>query len=165
MQTTGFKMFQSLACGLADHEVDRLFGLIGDANLFLVDAFQHLDGTRFIAAVHEGSAVLMAQGYAEVSGRIGVATVTHGPALTNCVTALTDAARAKVGLVVLAGDTPVTRPTHLQNIDQRAVAALCGAGFEQLRTPGTALEDLARAFYRARTEHRPVILNMPAEFM
>ena len=107
----------------------------------------------------------MAHGYARVTGKVGVATVTHGPAVTNCTTALTDAARAKVGIVLMAGDTPGENPNHLQNTDQRAVATLCGAGFEQMRSAATALEDLARALYRARVERRPILFNMPVEFM
>lgn len=159
------KLFEALAHGLADNGVDTLFGLMGDANLFMVDSYHRQAGTRFIPAVHEGSAVLMAHGYAQVTGKVGVATVTHGPALTNCITALTDAARAKVGLVLLAGDTPGTHPQHLQNTDQRDVAQLCGAGFEQLRMSATAPQDLARALYRAQAESRPIIFNMPAELM
>lgn len=165
MQTMKAKLFEALAYGLIDNGVDTLFGLMGDANLFMVESYRQQTGTRFVPAVHEGSTVLMAHGYAQVTNKIGVATVTHGPAVTNCITALTDAARAGVGIVLLAGDTPAANPKHLQNTDQRAVAKLCGIGFEQLRTPATALEDLARAFYRAEAEHRPILFNMPAEFM
>ncbi len=165
MTNETLKVYQSLARGLSDNGVDTLFGLMGDANLFMVDAFARMRGTRFVSATHEGSTVLMAHAYAQVTGRVGVATVTHGPALTNCVTALTDASRARVGMVLMAGDTPAALPYHLQNIDQKAVADLCGAGFEQVRAPETAARDLARALYRAQAEARPIVLNMPAEFM
>lgn len=165
MQNTTTKVFEALAACLIDNGVDTLFGLMGDANLFFADTFRQQPGARFVPAVHEGSAVLMAQGYAQVSGQVGVATVTHGPAVTNCITALTDAVRAKASIVLMAGDTPGAHPQHLQNTDQRAVAALCGAGFEQMRAPGTALEDLAHALYRAKAESRPILFNMPAEFM
>jgi thiamine pyrophosphate-dependent acetolactate synthase large subunit-like protein len=159
------RLFEALAGCLVDNGVDTLFGLMGDANLFMVDSYRQQPGTGFVPAVHEGSAVLMAHGYAQISGKVGVATVTHGPAVTNCITALTDAVRARAGIVLMAGDTPAADPHHLQNTDQRAVAALCGSGFEQLRSPATALEDLARALYRARAEARPILFNMPAEFM
>ncbi len=165
MQNAKIKVFEALAACLIDNGVDTLFGLIGDANLFMADSFRQQRGVRFVPAIHESSAVLMAQGYAQVSGKVGIATVTHGPAVTNCVTALTEAARAKMSIVLMAGDTPGANPQHLQNTDQRAVAALCGAGFEQLRTPETALEDLARTLYRAKAERRPILFNMPAEFM
>jgi len=156
---------QSIARATHEHGVGVLFGLMGDANLFLVDSFVRDCGGRFVPAVHEGGAVLMALAYGYVSDKVGVATITHGPALTNCVTALTEAARGRVPLVLLAGDTPADAPRHLQSIDQRALVKVTGAGFEQLRAPGTACADVARAFYRARTERRPIVLNMPADFM
>lgn len=165
MQMTSLKMFEALARGLIDNGVDNLFGLIGDANLFMVDSYQKQPGVQFVPAVHEGSAVLMAHGYAEVTGKVGVATVTHGPAVTNCTTALTNAVRAKVGLVLMTGDTPAANPEHLQNTDQAAFAELCGAGFEPVRSPNSAVQDLARALYRAKVESRPIVFNMPADFM
>lgn len=165
MPTQKIPVCQSIARAVCDHGVDTVFGLMGDANLFMVDAYVRSCGGRFVPATHEGSGVLMALAYALTSGKIGVATVTHGPALTNCVTALTEAVRAHVPLVLLAGDTPVATPGHLQSIDQREVVKASGAGFIQLRAPDTASADVAHAFYRARVERRPVVLNMPADFM
>jgi acetolactate synthase-1/2/3 large subunit len=157
--------YQSIARATQEHGVDTMFGLMGDANLFMVDAFVREHGGRFIPAAHEGSAVLMALAYAHVSGKVGVATITHGPALTNAMTALTEAARGHVPMVLLVGDTPVDNPRHLQSIDQREVVKASGAGFEQLRSPATTGKDVARAFYRAQVERRPIVLNMPADFM
>jgi acetolactate synthase-1/2/3 large subunit len=73
------KVHAAIAQALVDHGVDTLFGLIGDANLFMVNEYAAIGGTRYVAAAHEAGAVLMAAGYAEVSGRLGVATITHGP--------------------------------------------------------------------------------------
>lgn len=156
---------QAIARAVQHHGIDVMFGLMGDANLFMADHFVRGCGGRFVPAVHEGSAVLMALAYAQVTGAPGVATVTHGPALTNCMTALTEGVRGQIPIVLLAGDTPVANPRHLQGIDQRAVVLATGAGFEQLRTPETAARDVARAIWRARVERRPVVLNMPADFM
>ncbi len=158
-------VYQSIARATQEHGVDTMFGLMGDANLFMVDAFVREHWGRFIPAAHEGSAVLMALAYAHVSGKVGVATITHGPALTNAMTALTEAARGHVPMVLLVGDTPVDNPRHLQSIDQREVVKASGAGFEQLRSPATTGKDVARAFYRAQVERRPIVLNMPADFM
>lgn len=157
--------YQSIARALTDHGVDTMFGLMGDANLFMVDHYVRAGKGTFVPVAHEGSAVLMALAYAQVSGRIGVATVTHGPALTNCVTALVEGARGNIPMVLLAGDTPVMTPQNLQNIDQREVVAVSGAGFEQIRASETAAYDVGHAFYRARVEKRPIVVNMPADFM
>ncbi|MEM1387566.1 MAG: thiamine pyrophosphate-binding protein [Pseudomonadota bacterium] len=158
-------VYQSLAKATAAHGVETLFGLMGDANLFLVDSFVRDCGGTFVPAAYEGGAVLMAMAFARTSGKMGVATVTHGPALTNCVTALTECARAKLPLVLMAGDTPANNPRHLQSIDQRELVKTTGAGFEQLRGPDTVAADVARAFYRAKVERRPIVLNMPADMM
>ncbi len=100
-------VYQSIARATKDHGTTKMFGLMGDANLFMVDSFVRECGGNFIPAAHEGSTILMAAAYAHVSGKVGVATVTHGPALSNCVTALTEATRGHTPLVILAGDTPV----------------------------------------------------------
>ena len=165
LMSSEFYVYQSIARATHEHGVDTMFGLMGDANLFMVDSFvRDFDG-RFVPAAHEGSSILMALAYAHVSGKVGVATVTHGPALTNCMTALTEAARGHVPMVVLAGDTPMDNPRHLQSIDQRELVKTTGAGFEQLRSSDTVGKDVARAFYRAQVERRPIVLNMPADFM
>lgn len=158
-------VYQAIARALCDHGVDTLFGLMGDANLFMVDHYARACGGRFVPAAHEGSSVLMALAYAHVGGKVGIATITHGPALTNCVTALTEGARGNIPMVLLAGDTPVANPRHIQSIDQREVVKATGAGFEQMRAPETATRDVARAIFRARSERRPIVLNMPADFM
>lgn len=158
-------VYQSIARAVHEHNADTMFGLMGDANLFMVDSFVREFEGRFVPAAHEGSSVLMALAYAHVSGKVGVATVTHGPALTNCATALTEGARGHIPMVILAGDTPVDTPRHLQSIAQREVVKMTGAGFEQLRSPNTVTRDVARIFYRAQVERRPIVLNMPADFM
>ena len=100
---------QSIARAVADHGVTTLFGLMGDANLFLVDSYVRECGGAFIPAAHEGSSVLGALAFAHVSGKVGVATVTHGPALTNCTTALTEGVRGLTPMV-LASSPVVERP-------------------------------------------------------
>lgn len=156
-------VFELLSEGLAAHGVDALFGLVGDANLYMVDHWVRAGSGRYIACTHEANAVLAALGHAQVTGRTGVATITHGPALTNIVTALAEGARGGIPAVVLAGDTAPGDLEHLQKIDQREVIAASGAGFVELRSPETAAEDLARAFRRAALERRPVVLNMRAD--
>lgn len=158
-------VYQSIAQAVSDHGIETMFGLMGDANLFMVDHYARACDGTFVPVAYEGSAVLMALAYSHVSGKMGVATVTHGPALTNCVTALTEGARGHIPLVLLAGDTAVMNPQNLQNIDQRELVKVTGAGFEQIRSPETAAYDTAHAFFRAQVEKRPIVLNMPADYM
>ncbi|MEM1237329.1 MAG: thiamine pyrophosphate-binding protein [Pseudomonadota bacterium] len=156
---------QSIAQSISDHGITTMFGLMGDANLFMVDHYARECGGQFVPVAHEGSSVLMALAYGRVAHQVGVATVTHGPAVTNCVTALTEGARGQVPMVLLAGDTAIANPQNLQNIDQKEAIRATGAGFEQMRSPETASYDVAHAFYRAQVEKRPIVLNMPADYM
>jgi acetolactate synthase-1/2/3 large subunit len=155
---------EALAKALADHQVTTVFGVLGDANLYAMDAFQRQCGGKFVSMSNESGGVLAANGYARTSGRLGVATVTHGPALTNTVTALVESARDHTPLLLIAGDTAVADRENFQNIAQRDVVIPTGAAFEQVRSPETIAEDLAGAIRVAVLERRPVVLNVPVEF-
>jgi acetolactate synthase-1/2/3 large subunit len=157
------KVHQAIAKALTDVGVVTLFGLIGDANLYMVDSFIRDCGGRYVGAANEAGAVQMALGWAQVSGKVGVTTITHGPGLTNTLTALIEGVKASIPLVVLVGDTPSEDRDHLQKAAQRELILATGAGFEQLRAPETLAIDLATAFRRAKTELRPIALNMPVE--
>lgn len=159
------KVYEALARALRDHGVTTLFGLIGDGNLYFADAYGRQSGARFVSAAHEAGAVLMANGYASVSGRIGVATVTHGPGLANALPPVIDSVRSGMPMLIIAGDTASEDEKSLQKIAQRELVLPTGAGFEQVRSPETAIRDLASAVRHALVERRPVVLNVPAEFM
>jgi acetolactate synthase I/II/III large subunit len=155
---------EALARGIASYEVDTVFGVLGDGNVYIMDSFRRYANGRYVSTSHEMAAILAASGYAHVTGRLGVATVTEGPGLTHSVTALTDAARARRSLLVIAGDIPVTDRGHIHKISQRDVVAPTGAGFELVRSPTTLLTDLDTAVRRALIEHRPVVLSVPGTF-
>lgn len=157
------RVFELLAQSLDEHGVDQLFGLIGDGNLFMVDAWVRGGSGQYTGCAHEASAVLAALGYAQVSGRTGVASITHGPALTNAVSALVEGVKGGIPMVLLCGDTPPGDLHHLQRIDQREIIKATGAGFIEMRAPETASIDLARAFRRAALERTPIVFNMRAD--
>ena len=98
-------VYEALAQALYDNDIHEMFGVVGDANLFIIDSFVSTSGGRYVATSSEGGAVMAAFGYAQVSGKLGAATVTHGPGLTNTVTALVEAQRGGVPLLVLTGLT------------------------------------------------------------
>ncbi|MFN3148157.1 MAG: thiamine pyrophosphate-binding protein [Paracoccaceae bacterium] len=76
----------ALAAGLKAQGVGTLFGLLGDANLFLADAFVRAQGGRFVPATHEAAAVQMGLGHADATREAAAVTITHGPAVTNALT-------------------------------------------------------------------------------
>lgn len=159
----GVKVYEALARALAQPGLDPLFGVTGDANIYMIDYFSRTLGGRFVSAANENGAVLMALGYASVSGRVGLATVTHGPALTNTLTALVEGVKAGTPIVLLCGDTAFGDRENLQNVSQRDAVLATGAGFEQMNGPASAVDDLARAMRRARDERRPIAFNFPAD--
>ena len=105
---------------LINRKVELVFGLQGGHIQPIWDHCYKL-GIKIIDVRDEKAAVHMAQAYSYFSGKVGIASVTHGPGLTNCLTALTEGARGRIPMVLLAGDTPLTARNHLQNIDQHAV--------------------------------------------
>ncbi|OLO25761.1 hypothetical protein PZ61_0235570 [Streptomyces sp. MNU77] len=156
------RVCSAIARALADHGTDTVFGMLGDANMLLVDALVRDGRARYVSAAREDGAVLMADGYARVSGRLGVATVTQGPGLSNTLTALVEAARARTPLVLVSSDT---RPDDegFQAIGQRELVRGTGAGFVQVRAAHTAVRDVSTAVRRAREERRPIVLNVPTD--
>jgi thiamine pyrophosphate-dependent acetolactate synthase large subunit-like protein len=157
------KVFHTLADALTGHRVDTVFGLMGNANLLYLPAFAEAGG-RFVAVAHEAGAVAMADGHARMSGRVGVASVTHGPAFTNTLTSLVEAARSRSRVLLVTGDPPPV-PTHFHHFDIATVAAAAGAGYERVHEPGSLVADMNRAMQRIVAERRPVVLNVPIGLM
>jgi acetolactate synthase-1/2/3 large subunit len=158
------KVYEAMARALVDNDVTTLFGVMGDGNLYFVDSFVREAGGKYVASDHEAGAALMALGYATVSRRIGAATVTHGPGLTNTMTALIDGVKGQLPMLLICGDTATLDPENLQNVAQRELIVATGAGFVQARGPATIVQDVATALRRAFHERRPVALNVPIEF-
>ncbi|WP_179377489.1 thiamine pyrophosphate-binding protein [Rhodococcus sp. ACS1] len=154
---------EALARALYDNDIRKVFGVLGDANLFIMNSFHEMADAEYIGAASEGGAVLSAVGYGQVSGKLAVASVTHGPGLTNTLTALVEAERARQPLLLIAGDSPLSQREHIQDIDQRMVALAAGVAFERVRSAESAVADVAAAVRRAWVERIPVVLNVPIE--
>src|ERR1700730_16374648 len=142
-----------------DASVKTVFGVVGSGNFHLTNALTE-HGARFIPARHEGGAAVMADAYARVSGELGVLTVHQGPGLTNAMTGLTEAAKSRTPLIVLAAE--VTSPLSNFWVDQAALATAVGAVPERVRSAASAAADTARA-YRTALDGRAVLLNLPLD--
>src|SRR6202167_6545408 len=104
MQLTGA---QALIKSLEMQRVEAMFGLRGGAILPVYDPI--IDSSiRHILVRHEQGAGHMAEGYAQVTGRPGVAMVTSGPGATNIVTPLADALMDSIPMVVITGQVATT---------------------------------------------------------
>lgn len=156
------RVAQAVGRALVELGVDDVFGVIGSGNLEVSNAL-HACGARFVHARHENAAVCMADGFARVTGRVGVATCHQGPGLTNAATAMTEAAKARTPLLLLAADTPAAAVRSNFRIDQAGLVEACGGTPERVHTADTALDDLSRAWKRATTERRTVVLMLPLD--
>ncbi|WP_028058994.1 thiamine pyrophosphate-binding protein [Candidatus Solirubrobacter pratensis] len=139
--------------------VEVVFGLMGSGNLAMTNALV-ASGARFYSSRHESGAVSMADGYARVSGRLPAVSVHQGPGLTNTVTALTEAAKSRTPLIVLAADTPAAQIRSNFRIDQDALVESVGAVPERVHGAATAVADVTRAVRRAQVERCTVVLML-----
>ncbi|MCF6472913.1 thiamine pyrophosphate-binding protein [Nonomuraea sp. MG754425] len=143
------------ACGAGP-----VFGVVGSGNFHVTGALV-ASGVPFHAARHEGGAATMADAYARMSGRVALVSVHQGPGLTNAMTGLTEAAKSRTPLIVLAGEaTEVQSNFH---IDQTALAGAVGAVALRVSDAATAVEQAAVAYRVAVEERRTVLLNLPLD--
>nr|WP_041730926.1 thiamine pyrophosphate-binding protein [Conexibacter woesei] len=147
---------------LAAAGVGTVFGVLGSGNLVVTNALV-TGGARFLAARHEGGAICMADGWARVSGEVGVCSVHQGPGLTNAITGLAEAAKSHTPLLVLAADTPAADVHSNFRIDQAGLVESVGAAAERVESAASACADALRALGRAARERRPVVLMLPLD--
>src|SRR5215217_6490684 len=142
--------------------VGTFFGVVGSGN-FTFTTSLHALGVRFVAARHENGAVCMADAHARVSGELGCVSVHQGPGLTNAMTGLTEAAKARTPLILVAADTPAGAVGSNFYVDQDKLAEAVGAVPVRVNRPGSAFEDTERAIRVALRERRSVLLNVPLD--
>jgi thiamine pyrophosphate-dependent acetolactate synthase large subunit-like protein len=142
--------------------VRHVFGLIGSGNFAVTNALV-AGGSTFVAARHEGGAITMADAYARVTNTVGLCTVHQGPGLTNTLTGLTEAAKSRTPLLLLAADTAAGAIRSNFRIDQDGLVSAAGAVPERVYGPESAVGDTLRAYRRAQLERRPVVLMLPLD--
>lgn len=153
-------VFEVLATAFRQEAVETCFALLGDANMSWAKALANL-GTRMIYVRHEHCAVASAMAFARKTGQPGVATVTCGPGLTQIMTALPAAVRARLPLVVFAGEAPLRAGWYNQAIDQAPFVTATGAAYHPLHHVPRMPVAVRDAFLQARMERRPVVLGVP----
>ncbi|MBB3607054.1 thiamine pyrophosphate-dependent acetolactate synthase large subunit-like protein [Mycolicibacterium sp. BK556] len=154
------KVHAAIARTLADAGVDTIFGLIGDANMYFVADYIRSHAGRYVGAAMENGAVSYAHGYARVSGKVGIATVTHGPGAANTINPVIEAVRSHTPLVLITGDTP-RRRHHPQEVDLRALFSATGATFHRVLRAEHVVPELSRVLAHAINTRRPIVLDIP----
>lgn len=143
--------------------VDTLFGYPGGAIMPSYDAlYDHLQNLNHILVRHEQGAVHAAQGYARVSGRVGVAMVTSGPGATNTVTGVADAMIDSTPIVVICGQVGAAMlgTDAFQEIDVVGMTQPISKWNYQIRRAEDVAWAVSRAFFIARSGRPgPVVLD------
>ena len=148
---------------LENEGVDVLFGYPGGAIMPTYDAlYDHRDTLNHILVRHEQGAVHAAQGYARVSGRVGVAIVTSGPGAMNTVTGIADAMVDSTPMVVVCGQVgaSVMGTDAFQEVDVIGVTQPITKWAYQIRRAEDVAWAVSRAFYIAKSGRPgPVVLD------
>ena len=161
-RTTGAHLF--VRC-LRAEGVDTVFTLVGDHILPLCDAAADA-GVRFVDTRHESAAVHMADGFARVTGRPGVAWATGGPGHANSIAGLTVAWASETPVVHVSGapDSGQREMLAFQEIPQVEMAAPVTKGAWTVPDARRIPEYVARAFRTALSGRPgPVHLTLPID--
>jgi acetolactate synthase I/II/III large subunit len=154
-------LYHALAEAFAAEGVDTQFALMGDGNMHWSTALAELPGVATIHVRHEHCAVAAATAYHLATGKIAAASVTCGPGLTQIMTALPAAVRARIPVVIFSGETPINAKFYNQAIDQAPFVVATGAHYIAAHSVARMLDYVREAFYVARFERRPVVLGVP----
>ena len=152
-------LMHSLEC----QGVTTIFGYPGGAIMPVFDAlFDHQDTLKHILVRHEQGAAHAAQGFARVSGEVGVCLVTSGPGATNTLTGIADAMIDSTPIVVIAGQvtTGLLGTDAFQEVDLVGITQPITKWSYQIRRAEDIAWAVARAFYIAKSGRPgPVVLD------
>src|SRR6266487_2549429 len=153
---------EAVGKALASLGVDTVFGVVGSGNFHVTNALI-AGGARFVATRHECGAATMADAYARTSRKVAAVSLHQGCGLTNAMTGITEAAKSRTPLLVLAADTAASAVRSNFRVDQDALAVAVGAVPERIHSPLSAVADAARAWRTAVSQRRTVVLNLPLD--
>ena len=160
---------KALMRALQAEGVKTIFGYPGGSIMPTYDSlFDYTRGEKkcfdHILVRHEQGAVHAAEGYARVSGEVGVALVTSGPGATNTLTGVADAMLDSTPIVVIAGQVAISAlgTDAFQEVDLVGVAQPICKWAYQIRHAEDVAWAVSRAFYIARSGRPgPVVLDFP----
>ena len=154
---------EALMRSLEYEGVETIFGYPGGAIMPVFDAlYDHRDRLNHILVRHEQGAVHAAQGFARVSGKVGVCLVTSGPGATNTITGIADAMIDSTPIVVIAGQVGAgfLGTDAFQEVDLVGVTQPITKWSYQIRRAEDVAWAVSRAFYIARSGRPgPVVLD------
>ena len=154
---------EALMRSLEHQGVKTLFGYPGGSIMPTFDAlYVHRDRLNHILVRHEQGAAHAAQGFARVSGEVGVCLVTSGPGATNTITGVADAMIDSTPIVVIAGQVGASflGTDAFQEVDLVGVTQPISKWSYQIRRAEDVAWAVARAFFIAKSGRPgPVVLD------
>lgn len=155
---------EALLKALIAEGTDILFGYPGGQAIPIFDSlYDYTDQLKLILVRHEQGATHAAQGYARVSGKVGVTVVTSGPGATNTITGIADAMMDSTPMVVITGQvpSPLLGTDAFQEIDVIGITQPITKWAYQVRKPEEIAWAISRAFYIASTGRPgPVVIDL-----
>ncbi len=147
--------------------VDVIFGYPGGSILHVYDELYKVqDRLRHILVRHEQGAVHAAEGYAQSTGKVGVAMVTSGPGATNVVTGLQNALMDSTPIVVISGQvfTNLIGNDAFQEADIVGITRPCTKYNYLVKRVEDLAATIKEAFYLARSGRPgPVLIDIPKD--
>ena len=154
---------EAMIRSLEHQGVTTIFGYPGGSIMPTFDAlYDHQNTLNHILVRHEQGAAHAAQGYARVSGKVGVCLVTSGPGATNTITGIADAMIDSTPIVVIAGQvgTGFLGTDAFQEVDLVGITQPIAKWSYQIRRAEDVAWAIARAFYIASSGRPgPVVLD------
>lgn len=155
---------EALLRALIAEGTECIFGYPGGQAIPVYDClYDYRDRLRHVLVRHEQGAAHAAQGFARVSGRVGVALVTSGPGATNTITGVADAMLDSTPIVVITGQvpSPLLGTDAFQEVDVIGIMSPITKWAYQVRRTDEIAWAVARAFYIASTGRPgPVVLDI-----
>ncbi len=151
---------------LIDEGVETVFGYPGGAIMNVYDELYKQNRIKHILSRHEQGAIHAAEGFARITGKVGVAIVTSGPGFTNTITGLANAYTDSIPLVVISGQVSMSLigTDAFQEIDAVGISRAC-TKHNYLVTKASDLPRIIKeAFHIARTGRPgPVHIDIPKD--
>ncbi|MGB2418108.1 MAG: biosynthetic-type acetolactate synthase large subunit [Flavobacteriaceae bacterium] len=155
---------EALVRSLIAEGVDIIYGYPGGAIMPVYDElFKYQDQIHHVLTRHEQGATHSAQGFARISGRVGVAMATSGPGATNLITGIADAQIDSTPMVCITGQVP----SHLLGSDAFQETDIVGISTpvtkwnHQITRAEEIPEVIAKAFYIAKSGRPgPVLIDI-----
>jgi acetolactate synthase I/II/III large subunit len=155
---------EAVILSLINEGTEVMFGYPGGAIMPVYDAlYKYQDQLKHILVRHEQGATHAAQGYARVSGRVGVVLVTSGPGATNTITGLADAMIDSTPMVCITGQVgyPLLGTDAFQETDVIGISMPVTKWNIQVTKAEDIPAAIAKAFYIARTGRPgPVLVDI-----